>query len=175
MSEAGRSPDRSAFSLIELVIVIVIISITAAIAVPRFSGSMSNYRVESAARRLSADIEHMRARARATSSARTIVIDVANDAYTVTGEGVDGATDYTVDLGTSPYDAAIVGADMGGTAKIAIDAYGMVSATGRVVLRSGGASRTVFVGSGEEVVEVGELASPSKLLDLGGGKTALLD
>ncbi|MFN7613934.1 MAG: Tfp pilus assembly protein FimT/FimU, partial [Phycisphaerae bacterium] len=54
-----------AFSMIELVIVLVIVGVTAAIAVPRYVNSVQRTKVDGAARRIAADIERLRDRARA--------------------------------------------------------------------------------------------------------------
>src|SRR5437762_6551307 len=53
---AGRAVAVRAFSLIEMVLVLTIIAIASAIAVPRYVGSIARYRAETAARRVAADL-----------------------------------------------------------------------------------------------------------------------
>src|SRR6478735_8296484 len=62
----------SAFSIFELVIVCLIMSILGAVAAPTFFDSLLFHRVESAARRVKADLELARTQARLTSASQSV-------------------------------------------------------------------------------------------------------
>src|SRR3954469_19068278 len=80
--KAGSAPARlRAFSIFELVIVCLIMSILAAVAGPKFYDSLLFHRVESAARRVKSDIELARVQARLTSAAQTVTF--SNSTYTL--------------------------------------------------------------------------------------------
>src|SRR3954451_11139261 len=70
-----------AFSIFELVIVCFIMSILAAVAGPKFYDSLLFHRVESAARRVKADLELARSQARLSSASQTITF--VNSVYTL--------------------------------------------------------------------------------------------
>ena len=61
-----------AFSILELLIVALVMSILAAVATPTFFDSLLFHRVESAARRVKADLELARMQARLTSASQSI-------------------------------------------------------------------------------------------------------
>jgi prepilin-type N-terminal cleavage/methylation domain-containing protein len=151
------SPDSSvrsvrvaprAFSLIELVIVMLIMSIFAAVAAPKFHNSLLFHRVESAARRLKADIDMARQRARLTSASQTVTF--ANSSYTVSGaQGLDRPSNtYTVSLLASPYSLDSGVANFGsGSQTLVFDGYGTPTSGGTVVLTASVHSCTVTVDS----------------------------
>ena len=72
LNRTSANGRRRAFTIIELVIVILIMSIFAAVAAPAFLDSLLFHRVETAARRVKADIDYARQRARLTSAAQSV-------------------------------------------------------------------------------------------------------
>ena len=69
------------FSLAELVCVVVIIGILAAIAAPRFSNSLALQRVEAAARRVVVDLALVRRQAKSSNASQTVRFDAAAGAF----------------------------------------------------------------------------------------------
>src|SRR5438034_11623152 len=98
---------RGAFSLIELVLVIVIATILAAVAMPRYASALTHWRVDAAAHRVAADLALARNVARTASS--TQIISFSTTSYQLVGyASIDGpASSYTVNLAAEPYGASI--------------------------------------------------------------------
>src|SRR5437763_1911264 len=74
-----------AFSIFELVIVLLIMSILTAVAAPKFFDSLLFHRVESAARRVKSDLELARTQARLTSASQSIAFTNSSSSYTLAG------------------------------------------------------------------------------------------
>ena len=131
-----RRADRtSAFTLMELVIVILIISILAGAAVPTFFDSLLFHQVESAARRVKSDLELARRTARQTSSTQSITF--SGGAYTLSTaiKHLDNPHDeYVVDLSAEPFHLDRITADFEGAPSVSFDGYGAPASGGTVVL-----------------------------------------
>lgn len=69
------------FSLIELVIVVAILGVITAIAVPRFADASSGRKLQAARTAIIADIENLKLKARASSSQYVIMFDIDNERY----------------------------------------------------------------------------------------------
>lgn len=126
------------FSLIELLLVLVMIAVLAALGATRYANAAGNQSLEAAARRLSADLELARVQAVTMGSSRTVRFVTGTGRYTLDNiADLDhpGQT-YAVDLAAAPYEATIGTVNMDGFngAAITFDAYG------RPVLGSGAAS-----------------------------------
>ena len=137
---------QAGFSLVELVLVALIISVVAAIAVPRYANALARYRADAAARRVAADLQLARAEARSAGAARTLTFDVAAGALTINdvrplnrGPG----TTYRVLFGDEPYRAVLVTPDFGGDPAVTFDGYGNPDSGGSVWVRSGNSQRRV--------------------------------
>lgn len=115
-------------------IVLLIMSVLAAVSAPSFMDSLLFHRVESAARRVKADIEYQRQRARLTSAAQTVTF--SNGSYTLSGaKNLDDPTSaYTVNLKKSPYLLDSATANFASTQVLTFDGYGSPSSAGTVVL-----------------------------------------
>ncbi len=135
----AKRPRRTGLSLIELVIVVLIVGIAGAVAVPRFADSLAYRRARSAAERIRADFELARRKARMASQDQLVQFDAAAHAYTLVGAADLDHPDreYQVRLWEAPYGAAIVSADFGGDADLVFDGHGMPDSGGAVVIQSG--------------------------------------
>ena len=147
--------DR-AFSLIELIIVLVIVAAVSTIAIPRYANSHARYRVESAARRIAADLTYTRSVARSTSSAAAVVFNLGTETYTIPevtpldgGPGV-----YTVNLVAEPYLSTLDTANFGGTPIANFDGYGTPLNGGSVTVTAGGLTETIVLDADTGVAAV---------------------
>jgi prepilin-type N-terminal cleavage/methylation domain-containing protein len=131
---AARS--RSAFTLVELAIVVMIMSVLVAVAVPTFFDSLLFHRVESAARRVKSDLELARKMARLTSSTRSV--SFTGSVYTLAAiKALDHPNDvYSVDLAAAPFELDTVNVDFNGSTSVSFDGYGTPSDGGSIVLKS---------------------------------------
>ena len=135
------------FSLVELVIVITIVSVVAAIAVPRYQNSLMRYRAVRAAKRVAADVALARTDARTTGSARSLVFDTAGDGYSIDNmTSLDRRSNsYSVDFTKGPFFVDVVSASLGGDATLTFSGHGIPDSGGAVVLRAGDVEVTVQV------------------------------
>jgi prepilin-type N-terminal cleavage/methylation domain-containing protein len=135
------------FGLFELVVVLAIIGLVAAIAVPRFGASVARFRAESAARRIVADLAMARATARQTSQGTTILFDLAADCVRIpSAKPMDhGAGQYEDHLGDTPYNADLVSTSFGGGNQVTFDGYGIPNAEGTIVVGAGDVQKTIFL------------------------------
>ncbi len=133
------------FTLIEVVIVLTILAIVSAIAVPRFTNAQARYRTDAAAARIMADLAFAQRQARFTSERRRIDFDLTLNKYAlvrVNGEESDTILDV-VELADEPYQATIFSANFGGDSSIEFDGFGTPDSGGSVKVQVGTHQRTV--------------------------------
>lgn len=142
-----RARARAGFSLVEVVLVLVIISTIAAVALPRYNHWLMRYRLESAGRRLLADIERARARAMALSTSRTIRFKPSMNLYELVDEkgGKTKTSAYVIDLSSPPYEVRLADVNLGGDHELVINGYGEADTTGTIWLVAGNVMMKVVV------------------------------
>lgn len=143
------------FTLIELVLVILIAGVMAALAVPRFANSMSSYQAQMAARRLAVDLEMARSLARARSADITVRFTTATHRYELVGLTLpdNPSKPYVVVLNNDPYKSQITALSLPGASpasSLVFDGYGKPKLTGNgsVTVRSGGKTHTLTIDAG---------------------------
>lgn len=146
----------SAFSLVEMVMVILIVGTLASIAVPRYSNALVHYQAEAAAKRLAVDLNYARRHAIHTNADQTVTFNTTASTYELVGiQDFDQSSQpYVVRLSDSPYRAKIRSADFGGDMQVVFDIYGVPDSSGQVVVESGDWQKTVTVDAENGVVTV---------------------
>ena len=96
-----RRRRTGGFTLTELLLVVTLVSVCCALAVPSMSAMMAGYRVRGAAMRLTADLFY--ARMLAVKSGRPVSVRIVPDGRCTPGPGADVAgTSYVLTLRTVP-------------------------------------------------------------------------
>ena len=146
LKPAARTGAR-AFTVVELIVVLVIVAILATIAVPRFANSLAKRRVEGAVRRITSDLAFARRRAKLTSTSQTVAFEIGADTYELEGMQHPDHPDrgYVISLSDTGYGATIVSADLGDDAEIVFDGYGMPDSGGTIVISVGNFKETITV------------------------------
>jgi prepilin-type N-terminal cleavage/methylation domain-containing protein len=140
---------RRAFSLIELVIVLVIVGVASAIALPRYGQSLSRSRVEALAQRISADMQSAGDTARAQSASYHVQFAPASNRYRLAagpaGAGGSIPGQRIVNVAQDPYACEILNADFASATGVTFDGYGRPSAIGHVTIGCGRHYRRVSI------------------------------
>jgi type IV fimbrial biogenesis protein FimT len=133
-SKHGSVLTRRAVTIVELVIVVMLIGIMAAVAAPTFYDALLYHRVESAARRVKADLELARNTACLKSKAQSVKFGIAD--YSLEGvSALDNADQtYTVNLIDDPYELDNVVANFANSQTVTFDGYGTPLSGGTVLL-----------------------------------------
>ena len=138
-----NNPRRSAgFTLIELVIVMVIVGVLAAIALPRMSQAAERQRLDAASKRVIADFALAQTRARAASESVTINFDLDTNSYQLDAVGGDA---ITVQLGEEPYGVKLSFAEFGTGTTATFNGFGLPTATGEIMLSTNQGTTTILL------------------------------
>ncbi len=167
---------RSAFTLVELVMILLIIGIIAAIAMPRLATGQSRYLVDSAARRITADLDRARTQAVASSRSVSIVFDVAASSYNIAGlEALDRrARNTVVQLSQEPYKARFAQVNFDGSTTLTWDGFGTASASGSITVSVGTDQRLITIDQSTSVITIhSAVASPETGTNPGTGTGAV--
>jgi prepilin-type N-terminal cleavage/methylation domain-containing protein len=135
------------YSLIELVLMLAIIGILAAIAGPRYANSLTLYHVSAAANRIAGDLNLARWQAKISSSGQTVVYSVASNSYSLPGMAAPPgqSSPYTVGLATDPYDSTLLTATFGASSTMSYDRFGQPASGGSVTVQCGAFIKTVTI------------------------------
>lgn len=145
-------PALRGFTLVEILVVLVILAIAAAIVVPRVSG-MGDLQVASAARMALANMQYAQNEAIVSQRAVTVAFDLAGNAYelrytdgTLLTHPVD-KDDFRVQFAstTGVEKVSILAASFGGQAKVTFDSLGSPSSNGEVTFIADGHRQRITV------------------------------
>jgi prepilin-type N-terminal cleavage/methylation domain-containing protein len=144
-----HSRFRPAFTLAEITIVILIISVLGAVAMPRYALALARYRVAMLEQRIVSDLTLAQAVAKTSSAGQSVSFNVASNNYQLTGyAGPLGGTvqsTYTVSLATDPYQATLVSANFNSTTQLTYDRFGQPASGGTIVVQVGAYQKTITV------------------------------
>jgi prepilin-type N-terminal cleavage/methylation domain-containing protein len=134
-----RSVQGRAFSLVELVVVVAILGLVAAIAAPRYGAATGRYRCEMAARRLIADLGAAQDKARACSAPVIVHLYPTKAWYIVENTAPNASPNFSkTDLGADPYFVTYERITLdNGNDDITFDGYGTIDTAGVISLSSG--------------------------------------
>jgi type II secretory pathway pseudopilin PulG len=127
------------------VLVLAIMAIVTAMAVPRYSSSISRYRADAAARRIASDLEMAQSRAYSRNTMQSVIFSIGSNSYEVVGisDLNHPAQPYVVRLNEPPYSATLKAVNFGGESTVSFDAFGQPMNAGSVVVSVGSEQRTV--------------------------------
>ncbi len=128
--------SRCGFSLVELCLVLLIVSVIAGLAMPRFSASRDRHRVDLISSHLAADIERARTRAQAEQREWILVSKSGADAYDSYPVGDPSAGERTI-LDQNQPETQIVDIDFDGFNALTFGPYGTPTASGTIDVASG--------------------------------------
>lgn len=132
------------FTLVELVLVMIIIGVIAAIAMPRFAQATARQQLDAAANRLVSDLEKAQHHARSTSNQVTLSFDTRDNSYSFTPAF---GTAYTVQLDEPPYQVTMPVAEFNGATTVSFNGFGIPSESGAVKLATGSGTAVITLGA----------------------------
>lgn len=138
---------RTGISMVEIVVVLIVIGILMAAAVPTYLHALARARVDAAARRILADLQFVEKNAEISSVGREILFSPATGSYTVQDIASldEKAEPYRVSLTAAPYATKLISADCDGDEKLIYDGFGRPDSAATIVVRSGSQQRTIHV------------------------------
>lgn len=142
--------NRKGVTIVELVAVMLIMAITAAVALPRISGAVTSTRLETAVNQMVADLEAARQYAISTSSSQLIQIVVADNQYRLLNKpdiNHPGTSTTIIDFDDFSSSISIQSVFFDGQDNFTFDMYGKANRGGDIVLQAGTLSKTISVNS----------------------------
>ncbi len=147
----ARRTARRGVTLVELVVVVLIVGIMAAITVPRWATAVQQCYVNNAANRIVADLARAQALAYATSTTQTVTFNVGTNQYTIDklADPNHPSLIYTVSLAASPYNASLVSVNLPGSNPVAFNGYGLPvglpTTGGTIAVAAGSLQHTITI------------------------------
>lgn len=144
----NRQTGRGGFTLGELLIVLAIMSVVVAVALPRWTASLQKYRVANAAARIAADIARTQSAAYSTSAPKTITFTVSSSQYSISGvTSLNGSSaTNVVALTHEPYRCSLVSVwGQTGTQTITFDGHGIPDKGGTIIVALNGQQKSIVV------------------------------
>ena len=140
-------PHHAAFSIVELLMVLCIMAVLSAIAIPRYAASLARYRADATASRIAQDLEMIQSRAYSLSTTQSVIFSVSSNSYQVVGMSDPSLSSqpYIVRVSAAPYCATLQTVNFGGSNTISFDAFGQPATSGTVVISVGQEQRTVTI------------------------------
>jgi prepilin-type N-terminal cleavage/methylation domain-containing protein len=138
-------------TFVELIMVISLIGILAAIATPRYAAALQEYQAEAAADRIKEDLNMARRRASIMGKNVDVIFNTVTNSYHLTNvESLDSRQQsYQINLAAPPFYAAFYSVSfpggIGGSSQVVFDYYGAPDSSGSVVVKCGDATRTVLL------------------------------
>lgn len=160
ITPAPAGPHRPrAFTLIELVVVIVLIGVMAAVAVPRFAAASTRYRVDAAVQQIIADLNVTAALANRASASRTISFEPDDETYTLVDQPskADPDEDQVVHLGREPFGVNLLQVTFGADTEVAVSGHGLLLESGQLTVAAGRHARRLIFSQGSTTVTVTDL------------------
>jgi prepilin-type N-terminal cleavage/methylation domain-containing protein len=157
---------RAAFSFLELLCVLMILSMIAVIAVPRYGNAIVQNRANAAARRITMDLALAQKQAKLRGTSQTVAFDATLDKYYMAKiEDPDHtALAYQVFLGDEPYNTAIVSADFNGDANLTFDAFGLPDNGGAIIIQIGNCRKRLTVADQTARVTIADVAPVGEVI-----------
>ncbi len=138
-----------AFTLAEITVVILIISLLGAVAMPRYALALARYRVAMLQQRIISDLTLAQAVAKTSSAGQSVSFSVASNNYQLTGYagplGGTAQSTYTVSLASDPYQATLISANFNSTTQLTYDRFGQPASGGTIVVQVGAYQKTITV------------------------------
>lgn len=172
---APADPHRPrAFTLIELVIVIVLMGVLSAVAIPRFASASTRYRVDAAVQQIIADLNVTAALANRGSAAHTVFFEPDDELYTLVGQSSlsNPAVDRVVDLSGEPFGVNLLQVTFGADTELAISGHGLFMDSGQLTVAAGRHAKRLVFTQGSTSISVQDLTlnepSQGETLNVGG-------
>ncbi len=150
-SRISNFPFRG-FTLIELMIVLVVMAVAAAVAVPRYARSVQRYRLDAATRHLAAQFDLAQRYARAHGKTVTLSTDTTDSR--VRFSDADGVTVSDTQLDESPFIAALTEVKISNGTALQFDGYGKPNTTAKLAITVGDQQRVVTYDADTEQTNV---------------------